>query len=70
MIYAGIAVALVLVAFAIALKRGKFPSLNRVHMIGGERSYLRFYPNPGFKLYYHGPDFLYFSKHYGYRKGR
>jgi len=48
----------------IYLKRAK-----RVIMWGGERSYLRFTPNPGVKLYV-GKTFYYLSAHRGFIKGR
>jgi hypothetical protein len=64
MLYLGLVALGLIVGGVIYLKRAK-----RVVVWGGDRSYLRFTPNPGVKLYI-GKNFYYLSAHRGFIKGR
>jgi hypothetical protein len=64
LLYIGLTALVGLAAFVVYLKRAK-----RVVMIGGDRSYVRFTPNPGIKVYV-GKDFYYLCAHRGFIKGR
>jgi hypothetical protein len=64
MLYLGLVALGLVVGGVVYLKRAK-----RVVMIGGDRSYLRFTPNPGIKLFI-GKDFYYLCAHRGFIKGR